>query len=555
MLTESIRRGLGLSLALLLAMLACQSVPSAESPNVTAAPTSVPTGEITASPNPPQDEPTPESEGVEVPPLAVNPVAVTPALDDAYAAGQVIGPEGGTLETTGAGGAAFSLTIPAGSLLGPTLITLTPLSALDNLPLSGGLAAGVQLEPEGLWLMLPATLVITPAQALASPDYFAYRGAGEDWHAYPPITDTVALALSVYHFSGYGVGSGTEADRAQLSSLAPADRMAQIEAAVAEIFRQEKDARERTGQGLPDFYDRLHTQILLAFDQVVQPTAEAALESDEYEVVAAAIRVLLSWERFATLVDPDRLSPEIEYTSTVMEELLLRGVTAASLECTEQHNYDRITTLFQLERTLALIGATAKSTALSELKDCLHFELTFVSVMTEGGYGDPYGYRYELKATVPLALPPEDEFVTGRLVGAGPLEYVSVAWIGEQGCTFEAGGEGSVLNVRDGVNGVPFPFTPNADTMEIIYDPGNPAEAVTMSCPGVEPLVFQTNAWKGYFDITHTPEKHEGSYRLVTAMLGGDIIARSQQRLTTQGPSGQEVIENTLIQIVHKPVK
>jgi hypothetical protein len=331
--------------------------------------------------------------------------------------------------------------------------------------------------------------------------------------------------------------------------------MAQIEAAIAEIFRHEKETQQRTGHGDPDFYEKLNTQILLAFVQVVQPAAEAALESDDYEVVAAAIKVMLSWERFAALVDPDRLAPEMAYTTTVMEELVLRGVAAASRECVEQHNYDRITTLFQLERTLALMGATEKSTALAKLKDCLHFELTFYSVMTEGGFGDPYGYRYELKGTVPLALPPEDEFITGRLVGTGPLEYVSVAWIGSNTCSFAAGGEGAVLNVRDGVNGVPFPFAPNAATMEIIYDPGLPAETVTMTCAGVDPIVFQTNAWKGYFDLMHAPEKVETSYRLVTPMLGGDIIARSQQHLTTHGPSGQEVIEDTLIQIVHKPVK
>jgi hypothetical protein len=552
MLTEPIRRGLRLSLVLLLGLAACQPAPATESPQATSAPAAEPTNENTASPNL-----TPQGEAGDVPWFTVDPVAVTPALDDGHTAAQVIGPAGGTLTATGADGAAFSLTIPEGSLIGPTVISMTPVSALDNLPLSGGLAAGVQLEPDSLWLMLPATLVITPTQALApeSQDYFAYRGAGDDWHAYPPLTSTAALALSVQHFSGYGVGSGSEADRAQQTGQAPSDAMAQIEAAIAGIFRQEKEAQATTGHGMPDFYERLNAQILRAFEQVVQPTAEAALESDDYEVVAAAIKVMLSWERFAALVDPDMLAPEMVYTTTVMEELVLRAVSAASTECAEQHNYERITTLFQLERTLALMGATEKSTALQKLKDCMHFELTFYSVMTEGGFGDPYGYRYELKATVPLALPPEDEFIEGRLVGSGPLEYVSVAWIGSECCSFAADGVDGVLDVRDGVNGVPFPFTPNAATMEIIYDPGMPAEAVTMSCPGVDPLSWETNAWKGYFDIMHTPEKIEASYRLVTAMLGGDIIARSQQRLTSQGPSGQEVIEDTLIQIVHKPVR
>lgn len=539
-------------LALMLVLAACQPAPATDSSSNATAP--VTTAAVVEATTAPTASAVPSATAAPV--ITLDPVTVSPTLDSAGAAGAVLGPEGGTLTATGADGSAFSLSVPAGSLFAATLISMTPVTALDNLPLSGGLAAGVQLEPDDLWLMVPATLVITPALALApeQQDFFAYRGAGEDWHAYPPVTSTAALALSVYHFSGYGVGGGSAADRASVAGHLPGDRMAQIEAVIAELFRLERESQQQTGHGLPDFYDRLNEQVLLAFNQIVQPAIEAALQSDEYDVIAGALKLLISWQRFASLVDPDQFPSEIEYTAIAMQELLEHGVPIAGRECREQHNYLRIITIFTLTRSLSLLGLPSAVTALDEIRACLRFELTFVSLITEGGFGDPYGYRYELKGVVPLTVgETDDELVTGRLVGTGPLEYLSVAWIGEQSCTWATGGVGSVLNVQDGVNGVPYPFAPGATTVEITYDPGLPAEDVTMSCPSTDPLTWHTTAWKTYFDELHTPEKVETSYRLVTPMLGGDIIARSQQHLTTQGPGGQEVIEDTFIQIVHKP--
>jgi hypothetical protein len=295
--------------------------------------------------------------------------------------------------------------------------------------------------------------------------------------------------------------------------------------------------------------------VRLAFTAIVQPAVEAALQTDEYDLIAGAIKTLLAWQRFAALVDPAEFATEMQYTADKMDELVAHAVPVAGRECREQHIYSRIFTLFQLARTMALLGMPTANNSFDEIRACLHFELTFASVITEGGFGDPYGYRYEVKAVVPLTVGEgNNDLVTGRLEGVGPLTYVSVAWIGSPQCTFTAGGTGGELNVQDGVNGVPFPFAPGATTVEITYDPGEPAEDVTMSCPSSDPLTWHTTAWKTYFDEMHAAEKVENSYRLVTPLLDYDIIARAQQHLTTRGPSGQEVIEDTFIQIVHKPV-
>src|SRR5690348_14436311 len=57
---------------------------------------------------------------------------------------------GGSLSATGGDGTVYTLTVPDKALLSAQEISMTPLAAMDALPLGGGLAAGVQLEPEGL---------------------------------------------------------------------------------------------------------------------------------------------------------------------------------------------------------------------------------------------------------------------------------------------------------------------------------------------------------------------------------------------------------------------
>jgi hypothetical protein len=128
-------------------------------------------------------------------------------LASAAATSGVIGWEGGRLEASGPSGATYTLEIPPHSLPVSTEITMTPLSALAGF----GLAAapehvlGVELEPDGLQLVVPATLTMTPGVALpragiASGDYLA---DGKDAALLLAETSEAAITFEISHFSGY----------------------------------------------------------------------------------------------------------------------------------------------------------------------------------------------------------------------------------------------------------------------------------------------------------------------------------------------------------------
>ncbi len=63
---------------------------------------------------------------------------------------EVIGPKGGELTVTGSNGVVYTLVVPPDALRMDVPIKLRAISALSGLPLSGGLLAGVIIEPTTL---------------------------------------------------------------------------------------------------------------------------------------------------------------------------------------------------------------------------------------------------------------------------------------------------------------------------------------------------------------------------------------------------------------------
>ena len=145
------------------------------------------------------------------PPLPANPLKVTVALDASAETKGVIPVTGGTLSATAADGTKFTLTVPEKALLSDQEISMTPVSSIDGLPLSGGLVAAVDLKPDGLVLFLPAILTIEPAKGVSPKEYvsFSYNGSGDELFLYPAeVTDTT-VTVSLMHFTGFGGGNGS----------------------------------------------------------------------------------------------------------------------------------------------------------------------------------------------------------------------------------------------------------------------------------------------------------------------------------------------------------
>jgi hypothetical protein len=148
-----------------------------------------------------------------------NPIDLSVDLDTSRSVEAVISPEGGKLEATGADGTHYLLDLPAGSVVMDTLIRMTPVKTVSNLPLKEAATSwAVQLEPEGLQLLASASLTI---QFPTSPPViqqipFQYQGNGQAFNLAAPVVnasvdtgvDANGIQLDIAHFSGYGVAKG-----------------------------------------------------------------------------------------------------------------------------------------------------------------------------------------------------------------------------------------------------------------------------------------------------------------------------------------------------------
>ena len=129
---------------------------------------------------------------------------VRPTLERGRAVSRSIGPEGGTVAATSAAGTSFALAIPAGALPAPTTISLTPVKRIRGFPLHGSRFA-VQLSPDGLALLEPATLTITlkgtPRGQFAG---FVYDGSGRNLGLRVARRSGRTIVMTVEHFSSAG---------------------------------------------------------------------------------------------------------------------------------------------------------------------------------------------------------------------------------------------------------------------------------------------------------------------------------------------------------------
>ncbi len=181
---------------------------------------------------------------VTVPVVTPNPLTVT-LTADAQSIKQTIGKSGGSISVTGSNGVVYALTIPADALLADTAITLTPVSQIGNLPLSGGLLGAVKIEPEDLEFYNYATLSMTSTPAVASEMKavgFSSSNTGQEFYLYPFSTKTPSSVLQAQQDDDelapirpikggtYGAGSGTVQDvKEQVQENPPTDSSSQTQ--------------------------------------------------------------------------------------------------------------------------------------------------------------------------------------------------------------------------------------------------------------------------------------------------------------------------------------
>jgi hypothetical protein len=379
-----------------------------------------------------------------------NPLTVTPTLDTAHSVGQTISAaNGGTVAATGADGSVFTLAIPANALLSDELITMTPLSAVGNLPVRGGLLAGVQLSPDGLLFQQPATLTIQPAVSVPVGQQvgFGYHANGTEFY-FQPLGLTSTITISLTHFSGAGVGQGTAGNGGNPTS--PADQLSQQ---VAQILNQERQC-QLTGIDCDPFYPQDLIDLFQEYyTEVVAPLMQQALTDDS--VAQAAIQAIADWARMVQLLFPqtELLASEAQNALAQIPLILQNAYNKAFGRCVNDASQDQrmveALKMVSTERNLELLGRPNPNFN-TQIAACLTGPLTLG--IDSNTTLDEVGPLSELFTSHVTAPPINMTFDTASLAykGTGPLNYdshtFSVVWPAGAGsdCSSGVGTSGTV---------------------------------------------------------------------------------------------------------------
>ena len=462
--------------------------------------------------------------------------SVTPARDDAHAASAELGVTGGSIVAHGADGTTFTLEVPPDALLGPRTITMTPVSRVDRLPISGGLIAGVELEPAGLRLLVPATLTIDPATP-TPPNVavaYAYAGGGENLILYPRL-DGDAVSLPVLHFSGYGAGSGAAGDAQQPGSpTGPLDPYVQQYAGQRLLWNLGQiTLEELTEQAIEIFSN--------AYDQVVVPRLNEVKESCDKGSLESAMQIAFDFLRFIQMwgygADP-RMEGFTPQVFDLADEILRNCQQKAYDRCVSRNDPFEITNMMAIARQLQMLGdEDAYLTTFIEdglMESCLRFEIDFQSKMTEV-YAAPSGttttrMRYRSQH-VPLRFNyAGNDF--GRAIWEGSCslvpEIVEIDLpvpLQEAHCHLTINPGSSTFSVAAAWIGV---LDDASSAVRVLYIPGEPTVDAKLICEDSDAVDFPVFQWPLDYYLFHQDE-HSSTY-------GGPLFGAKDWEQLRAGP-------------------
>ena len=159
------------------------------------------------------------------------------AQEAEFAFVETVGKDGGVLRTWNERGDGIELTVPAGALTEDVEISLRPLSEPPTDAIAAHVFPGVELLPDGLSLLVPATLRVTPAVPVADPNMvLLYHVWSEDFVVpldWPSAgenegdnddegggEDEEGIAGYLDHFSTYGGGHPTQGEAQAQAEMA-----------------------------------------------------------------------------------------------------------------------------------------------------------------------------------------------------------------------------------------------------------------------------------------------------------------------------------------------
>ena len=294
-------------------------------------------------------------------------------LEAAQAASAVVSAQtGATLSATAASGTRYTLTLPPGALLSDQTITMTPVSSVGNSPL-GALVGAVDLEPNGLQLLKPATLTIVPPGPVdaAHVAAFSAAGGGHDF-GLVPLNRGKAIVMTLEHFSTDGAADASAAELKVAALDEPSDPEAQWEQVIA--------LDTHAGALNPS---AIEADGIAYYRDVALPMANRALTDDSY--ADSAVAALSHWntevQALGLASDADIESLFGTYTDFLIR-IMRNAVNQRYQRCIKKDDLSELVRLLGTEHQAAVLNVDLGG-ASDYGEKCGHFQLTLTTAATE----------------------------------------------------------------------------------------------------------------------------------------------------------------------------
>jgi len=499
-----------------------------------------------------------------------------------------IGADGGSLATDAADGTHFLLELPPGALDRELPIRMTPISRIDGLPFSRGLVGGVQLEPDGLNLRVPATLTIRPASGLRPGAVgFSYLGKGDELALDLSKTDAGQIQLQVLHFSGYGAGNATPGDIGNQAANDPASIIQAIRQQIAAIVERGRSHEDENGNVIPAELTEVEvieyiTQVIVdAINEQVSPALDAVLPDCNREAIKATAKFALDTIRgvqFLGIDDDPRLQVRLDGLIGQMIHILETCETKAHRDCVTYQDPFQAFTMVEIERQLQLFGVEVPGVLQpgGPIESCLRFEVEFDSTVSMEIEPAGAAFRIPAKAKAKLRIDPENSIRDVSWKGTDTIRlgdtFIDPLDPAEGTCSVSAySPTPSAFKVGDPLpaNLIPlathaveeeFPAYFTSYDLSFGYDPGDPAFSYSLTCKDGHgrttmrdfPAPGYPNIWLAAYLVNHLfDDKGQGfgfvAERWDVYALPG-IYARKEYH-----HSSPLVSEDTTILIKHTP--
>jgi len=494
------------------------------------------------------------------------PIDTKLTLDQPHAVGvQITTAAGGVIVVSGRKGAKVTLTFPAGSVPEDTLVTATPITKTTGRFTSKGMLAGVQLQPEGLNLLKPATARFArrgKAKKGTRLVFVGTQGDGRDLYRLPPPTRTRGKGkkrvvvpvngsvVSLSHFSTVQAFDWSQATLAELDAINhPAVGLDQLSQNVSKLLTQKPPV---TVNEINEVMDQFRTRFIVPLVDVAAAGVANACSARSIARARSTMQIVFTFERQAQLLGGGE-----EGNAPQIAASLLTGVgNCMSTLCVQLADPRVGNYLLKISRDLQLLGADYNPAFFAALQQnaiaCGTFEVRLDSQIDHAA--PDYQWSFHVKGTVKVTP-------LSSTHPRGPVEYVSSSGSSNSECVVT-----TILSTKNGEFEVD-----KADLTN--YDPDHPGgdrvSLVTLTftviptetykstptgaknCGTTTPPPYDGTLWHSGFEVHHFGFSFLGNEWLPDSPPGFASAIYPGRVLALGG--GYTITENTKLEIVHTP--